>query len=269
MLNRQVDGIIEQIDRLGQLNSDNSIRQYLVYKMNKTSNVPLCSGPSSYGQLSSGQITINSAGNGASQYTYTYSQSLTSIDRSLASVSISSTNIGMNSFNVQFSNLVSFSIVKSQNKGTGFNFTFESMGNSRWSSMKINFVVSDRTDIELGSAVYDSSLSSEGIVRYGLKNQWEDSSRLEVVAFLTGFEGASNSGSIGYLITAHQITNNVLTLTLKFQANTKVTKLALDLVILDPFNSALRFQHRQIVDTFVSSTQISYLPPVQPKEQRI
>lgn len=175
----------------------------------------------------------------------------------------------MSSFSVQFSNSVSFSIQKTENRGTGFNFSFESGSNNQWSQMKLAFVVTNRPDIELGSASYDASASSQGVVTYRLKNQWEDSSRLQVVTFLTGFTGGSNTGAIGYLITGHSITNNLLNISLKFQTNTRITRLTLDLVILDPFNSDLRFQHRQIVDTYVSSTHVGYLPAVQPKEQRI
>ena len=53
--------------------------------------------------------------------------------------------------------------------------------------MKMAFVVTNRPDIELGSATYDAS--SQGVATYKLNNQWEDTSRLQVVTFLTGFAG--------------------------------------------------------------------------------
>jgi len=53
--------------------------------MNQTSKTPLC-GASSSSQLTSGQITLNSAA-GSNQYTYTYSQTLNSLQQSVASVS--------------------------------------------------------------------------------------------------------------------------------------------------------------------------------------
>jgi len=119
--------------------------------MNQTSKTPLC-GASSSSQLTSGQITLNSAA-GSNQYTYTNSQTLNSLQQSVASVS-------MSSFSVQFSNSVSFSIQKTENRGTGFNFSFESGSNNQWSQMKLAFVVTNRPDIELGSASYDASASS-------------------------------------------------------------------------------------------------------------
>jgi hypothetical protein len=177
----------------------------------------------------------------------------------------------MNSFNAQVQNSISFSIKKTTSSVRGFSFSFEASGNNQWNNMKLTFVVTDRPDIELGRAVYDaaSADSQAGVLRYTLRSNWSDVQRLQLVPFLTEFSGESASGSIGYLINSHYATGTVLSINYQAQSNTRINKLAVDLVLFDPLSQSLRFQHRQITDTFLSSLQIGYLPAPLEREQRL
>ena len=175
------------------------------------------------------------------------------MDKMMASVS-------MNSFNAQITNAMSFIIEKTKDSRTGFAFSFNTTANNRWTNMRLGFVVTDRKDIELGSSVFSGGQNKQ--LSYQLQKNWKHEERLQVVVFLTAFSGVSQSGSIGYLITQQSIQNKMLTISIWEEGQTKISRVSLDLVIFDPFNPDMRFQHKQLTDTFVSSILMGNLPPV-------
>lgn len=175
----------------------------------------------------------------------------------------------MTSFNAEIKNTMSFIIEKTAIGITGFVFAFTTKSNNLWTNMKLSFMISSRADLELGSVSYQGSTVSTGSASYALQRQWDNIERLQVVSFLTAFEGQSNSGSIGYWITGQKIRNNVLVIQFTAEEGSSITKLTLDLVVFDPFSRALRFQLREITSTFLSSTERGSLPDVVEREERI
>ena len=231
--------------------------------MNAQSNVPLCPASVPLQQLTSGSITLTNFNRNQQSYTYNYEKDVQNVDKMVASVS-------MNSFNAQIDKAISFSIEKNKDSRTGFAFSFRTATNNHWKNMRLGFVISDRTDIELGSATYNSLNSqNSGALTYQLQQKWKHFERLQVATFLTSFQGVSDSGSIGYLITKYHIQNSQLQVFFKEESQTRIEQISLDLVIFDPFNPNLRFQHRQLTDTFISSTQMGYLPPALTHEKRM
>ena len=82
-------------------------------------------------------------------------------------------SVSMNSFNAQINKAMSFSIEKNKNSRTGFAFSFKTSTNNQWKNMRLGFVISDRSDIELGSATFSSvSSNSAGVLNYKLQQNW-------------------------------------------------------------------------------------------------
>ena len=157
---------------------------------------------------------------------------------------------------------MSFSIKKTQTNTTGFSFTFSGTTSNKWNDIKLSFLLSSRPDIELATAGFVSERGARGgEIKYNLKKNFSRSGKLETLSFLTGFSGRSNSGSIGYLISSQSVAANILIINFSAEDNTLITNLELDVILFDPLNPRLRFQHRQLATTFISAMQIDYLPP--------
>ena len=168
----------------------------------------------------------------------------------------------MNQFNAEINDAMSFSIKKTQANATGFSFLFSGTTSNKWNDIKLSFLLSSRPDIELATAGFVSEGGARGgEIKYNLKKNFSKSGKLEILSFLTGFSGRSSSGSIGYLINNQFVIANSLIINFSAEDNTLITNLNLDIILFDPLNSRLRFQHRQLTTTFISAMQIDYLPP--------
>ena len=163
----EVDSLISSINRLSQQHQETNIKQYIFNKMNAQSKVPLCPTSVPLQQLTSGSITLTNFNRNQQSYTYNYEKDVQNVDKMVASVS-------MNSFNSQIDKAISFSIEKNKDSRTGFAFSFRTATNNHWKNMRLGFVISDRPDIELGSATYNSlSGQNSGVLTYQLQQKWK------------------------------------------------------------------------------------------------
>lgn len=170
-----------------------------------------------------------------------------------------------------FKDAISFNIQKTKSNQTGFSFEFRTDSNNLWNNMKLNFLSTTRTDLEigiihdyLGATTFDlsSKLGTPGYVTYPLRQAWNNLDSLKIVTFLSAFTGLTSGSSIGFLITDQYIQKDILIFKYSAQQNTTISKITLNIVIFDMFNGAFRFEYGLFTETFLTSTKTTSLPPV-------
>lgn len=137
--------------------------------------------------------------------------------------------------------------------------------------MKLNFLSTRRTDLEIGTIHYDvgaatfdlgSKLGTPGYLTYPLKHPWSNFDSLKIVTFLSAFTGLARGSSIGFLVTDQYVQKDILIIKYSPQHNTSISKITLDIVIFDMFNRAFRFEYGLFTETLLTSTKTASLPPV-------
>lgn len=149
-----------------------------------------------------------------------------------------------------FKDAISFKIQKIKSNQTGFSFEFRTDSNNQWANMRLSFLSTRRTDLEIGiisnyigATTFDltSGLGTPGYLTYPIKHPWSNFDSLKIVTFLSAFTGKSRGPSIGFLITEQYVQKNILIIKYSAQQNTSISKITLDIVIFDMFNRVLRF----------------------------
>lgn len=120
-----------------------------------------------------------------------------------------------------------------------------------WQTLKVNFFISNRNDIEIGDASY--VLGGNNNISYALVKPCNNTGFLRVNAFLQEFSGSTTDDHIGFILSSPSITGRVVNYQFSKNSTVKITKLTLTLVIFNAMAPTLRFEDGIVTQTYLNS----------------
>lgn len=141
--------------------------------------------------------------------------------------------------------------------GTEANFKIALNQNANWKQLRINFLSTTRTDLEIGSVAAvpgDSPLADTFSLKYSFKNKWSESDLLKYKVFLSGFDLGSDANIIKIYLEKTDITESALMLRFTTKGTqTRINGLNVDVVIFNAYNPAFRYAEGVISQNFLKT----------------